>query len=239
VAQSLSTSRSTTPAATLPDASLARTLLTAGALAGPVYIGLGLGQALLRPGFDLTRHDLSLLSNGELGWIQIANFLVSGLLVIAGSVGLRGTLRTGPGRSWGPLLLAGYGLGLIGAGIFVADPAFGFPPGTPSTTPDSISWHALLHIVSAALGFAALIGSCGVFARRFAAQHEPVWAWYSGVTGAVFLFGFIGIASGSGATWSVLGFWVAVTLAWSWITAIFLRQRRALVSGGSPPGGPT
>jgi len=81
---------------------------------------------------------------------------------------------------------------------------------------------------SAALGFAALIGSCGLFARRFAAQHDRAWVTYSSVTGVVFLFGFIGVAGGSGATWSVLGFWVAVILAWSWITTISLRYRSAL-----------
>jgi len=231
VAHSLSTSRTTTfrPLSTVSSARLDRSLLAAGALAGPVYIGLGLAQALLRPGFDITRHDLSLLANGDLGWIQIGNFLISGLLVIAGAVGLRRALHTGRGRTWGPLLLAGYGLGLIGAGMFSADPAFGFPPGTPADA-NSISWHGLLHILTAAVGFVALIGSCGVFARRFAAQHDRAWAAYSSMTGAVFLFGFIGVASGSGATWSVLGFWVAVTLAWSWITAVTLRHRNGVPS---------
>jgi hypothetical protein len=212
--------------ATLSHAGLDRVLLTAGALAGPVYIGLGLGQALLTPGFDITRHDLSLLSNGEFGWVQISNFLLSGLLVIAGAAGLRRTLLTGRGRTWGPLLLAGYGLGLIGAGLFVADPAFGFPPGTPPDA-NSISWHGLLHILCAALGFAALIGSCGVFSRRFSAEHQTGWTVYSIVTGLVFLAGFVGVASGSGNTWSVIGFWIAVVLVWSWITAISLRYRRA------------
>jgi hypothetical protein len=204
-----------------------RSLLTAGALAGPVYVGLGLAQALLRPGFDLTRHDLSLLANGDLGWIQVGNFLVSGLLVIAGAAGLRRTLHTGLGRTWGPLLLAGYGLGLIGAGLFAADPAFGFPPGTPADA-NSISWRGLLHILTAALGFAALIGSCGVFGRRFAGDQQPGWSAYSIVTGLVFLAGFVGVASGSGNSWSVLGFWVAMVLAWSWITAISLRYQRAI-----------
>jgi hypothetical protein len=228
VVQTPSTSRST-PLATFSGANLDRAWLTAGALAGPVYLALGLGQALLRPGFDLMRHDLSLLSNGELGWIQIGNFLLSGLLVIAAAVGLRRALGTGRGRTWGPLLLGGYGLGLIGAGIFGADPAFGFPPGTPAEA-NTISSHGLLHIVFAALGFAALIGCCGVFARRFAAQHEHAWAAYSIVTGVVFLFGFIGVASASGASWSVLGFWVAVVLAWSWITVISVRYRNAVIS---------
>ena len=228
MAHLLSTSRPTPLRwpVTLSGATADRKLLAAGALAGPLYVGLGLVQALLRPAFDITRHDLSLLANGELGWIQIGNFLISGILVIAGAVGLRRTLHTGPGRTWGPLLLAGYGLGLIGAGVFIADPAFGFPPGTPADA-NSISWHGLLHIITAALGFAALIGSCGVFGRRFAAAHQPGWTTYCVVTGLVFLAGFVGVASGSGNNWSVIGFWIAVVLAWSWITAISLRYQRA------------
>src|SRR3989441_5108147 len=107
-----------------------RTLLACGAVAGPLYLVVGLAQAFTRPGFDLTRHPLSLLSNGDLGWIQITNFLLSGLLVVAGAVGMRQALASGRGRTWGPLLVGVYGLGLIGAAFFVADPAQGFPPGT-------------------------------------------------------------------------------------------------------------
>jgi hypothetical protein len=179
--------------------------------------------------FDITHHDLSLLANGELGCIQIGNFLLSGVLVIAGALGLRRTLRNRLGRTWGPLLLAGYGLGLIGAGMFVADPAFGFPPGAPADA-NTISWHGLLHILTAALGFAALIACCFVFSRRFAVQHQRAWAAYSIVTGVVFFFGFVGVASGSGAYWSVLGFWVAVVLAWLWISAVSLRHLSAVPS---------
>jgi len=65
------------------------------------------------------------------GWIQIANFMASGALVIAGAVRIRRVLGGKRAGSWGPLLLAIYGLGLIGAGIFRADPASGFPPGAP------------------------------------------------------------------------------------------------------------
>jgi hypothetical protein len=66
-----------------------------------------------------------------------------------------------------------------------------------------------------------------VFSRRFAADHQRGWSAYSVVTGVVFLAGFVGVASGSGNSWSVLGFWIAVVLAWSWITALSLRYRRA------------
>ena len=58
------------------DAALTETLLRCGIAAGPLYILVGLGQILTREGFDMRRHPLSLLSNGELGWIQIANFLL-------------------------------------------------------------------------------------------------------------------------------------------------------------------
>lgn len=118
----------TTPAgvtstSTATSTRLTRTFLTCGIIAGPLYLLVGLIEAFTRPGFDITRHDLSLLSNGALGWIHSTNLIVSGLLVIAGTVGMRQTFHTGRGRTWTPLLVGIYGLGLIGAGIFVADPS--------------------------------------------------------------------------------------------------------------------
>ncbi len=44
-------------------------------MARPVYVVAGLIEILIRPGFDVTRHELSLMSLGNLRWIQIANFL--------------------------------------------------------------------------------------------------------------------------------------------------------------------
>ena len=46
---------------------LTRALLAAGVVAGPLfYVMVGI-QALTRPGFDIRRHPLSLLSLGDLG----------------------------------------------------------------------------------------------------------------------------------------------------------------------------
>ncbi|SRR6266566_9158944 len=78
-----------------------RALLICGLIAGPFYIVVGLIQAFTRPGFDITRHDLSLLANGDLGWIQIANLVVTGLLIVAFAFGVRQALHAGPGRTWG------------------------------------------------------------------------------------------------------------------------------------------
>lgn len=199
-----------------------RALLLAGAVAGPLYLVAGLVQAFTRPGFDIRRHDLSLLANGDLGWIQMSNLIVSGLLVIAGAVGMRRSLASGRGRTWGPLLVGVYGIGLIGAGFFTADPALGFPPGTPADA-HNVSWHGLLHFVSGGVGFLSLIAGCFVFARRFASSGKQGWAAYSVVTGVVFFLAFAGIAAGSGNSWTILGFWIGVVLAWSWITTMAVR----------------
>jgi hypothetical protein len=51
-------------------------------------------QMLVRHGFDIRRHALSLLTNGDLGWIQILNFVLPGLLVIAGALPPRPFLAT-------------------------------------------------------------------------------------------------------------------------------------------------
>src|SRR2546429_7425927 len=79
-------------------------------------------QALTRPGFDLRRHYLSQLGTGGLGWIQIGNFVVAGLLYLAFAVGIRSALHPGRAGTWGPLLIGSYGICLLVAGVFVADP---------------------------------------------------------------------------------------------------------------------
>jgi hypothetical membrane protein len=200
---------------------MTRALLAGGVIAGPLYLLVGLIEILTRPGFDVTRHQLSLMSLGDLGWIQITSFIVSGLLVIGAAVAMRRVLRSGRGRTWGPLLIGLYGLGLIAAGIFVPDPLNGFPPGMAEST--TISWHALLHFVSGAIGFLGLIVACFVFARRFRDQGQAGWATYSLLTGVLFLGAFIGIASGARVAALVIAFYIAVIIGWAWISVICAR----------------
>ena len=75
----------TMPRAAVARAVPTRTLLAGGIAAGPVFGVVAAAQVLTRDGFDLSRQPLSLLALGELGWIQIANFVVSGLLALAGA----------------------------------------------------------------------------------------------------------------------------------------------------------
>ena len=145
-------------------------LLACGVVAGPLFAVVGLTQAFTRPGFDLTRHALSLLSNGDLGWIQICNFLLTGLLFVACAVGMRQVMRGSRGGTWGPRLIAVLGVGLICAAFFRADPGLGFPPGTPADA-NTLSWHGMVHLMVGTVSFLSLIAACFVFARRFVAQR--------------------------------------------------------------------
>ena len=114
--QEITTPRPAAAAAVQPAAKPTGALLAGGLIAGPLYLVAGLAQALTRDGFDLGRHALSLLENGRLGWIQIGNFLVAGLLSIACAAGMRRVLAGGPGGTWGPRLVGVYGAGLVLAG---------------------------------------------------------------------------------------------------------------------------
>jgi hypothetical protein len=204
-----------------------RLLLACGAAAGPVYVLVGLIQVLMREGFDVRRHALSLLSNGDFGWIQTTNFLVSGALVLTGALGIRRALAPGRAGTWGPILLALYGVGLIGAGVYPADPGRGFPPGTPETA-TAISTAGLLHFVFGGIGFYALIAACFVFARRFASRGERGWAIYSVSSGVGFFVTFAAIASGATSPAALLAFYAAVVWIWGWHSAL---SRRVLNAG--------
>ena len=125
----------------------ARALLACGVAAGPLFVLVALAQAVLRAGFDPNDHPVSLLSLGDLGWIQITNFIVAGLLFVACALGMRRALHPGRAGTWGPWLVGAFGVSLVLGGVFVADPALGFPPGTPEGTADDMTWHGVLHAI--------------------------------------------------------------------------------------------
>jgi hypothetical protein len=200
-------------------------LLTCGVLAGPIYILVGLVQILTREGFDVTRHPLSLMSTGDLGWIQITNFIVTGILVVLGAIGLRRVAKGDKRWKRGALFVLLYGLGVIGGGIFITDPSLGFPPGTPNEYPETISWHGMLHFIFGQLGFLALIIATFVYARHFAAAKLRGWAVYSTLTGSFFVAAIVAGGAAMGAAWSMIALYVAVALSWVWLSALSLRGR--------------
>jgi hypothetical protein len=203
-----------------PGTRVTRSLLGYGVIAGPVYLVAGLAEALTRSGFDITRDDLSLLANGPLGWIHITLLVVTGLMTVAGAAGLRRALGGAPGGTWGPRLVGAYGLGLVAAGLLVADPMNGFPRGTPPGPAAHLSWHGAGHLAGAGAGFLCLVAGCFVVARWFTGHGRRGWAVYSRITGVAFLAGFAAAAAGSDSPAAVLAFWVAVAAAWAWLSAV-------------------
>lgn len=224
-----------------PHLTTTRLLLACGVLAGPLFVATAGIQTLTRDGFDLGHQPISLLSLGDLGWIQISNFVVAGLLSVAFAVGVRRVLRADRGR-WRPRLLALFGVGLVAGGTFVPDPALGFPPGTPDRIPDAMTWHGTLHAVAPPLSFAALILACALFARRFAAGQERGWAWYSAVTSALALV----LAAWPDTDGASVRLALAIAVGFGWMTALAIRLDKELRSrnpqrrsSGKPGGGTT
>jgi hypothetical protein len=197
------------------EARRTRMLLGGGAAAGPIFIAAALIQAATRTGFDAVKHPLSLLSLGELGWIQITNFVLAGLLFLATAVGLRRALDPGPASLWGPRLIGAFGVALIGGGVFVADPGLGFPPGTPQGVPDELSWHGAVHAAAPVVGFLALSLACFVFARRSLRLGERGWAGWSIFTGISIQV----LGAMSNMSLNFIPLWVAMVLGFGWASA--------------------
>jgi hypothetical membrane protein len=203
-----------------------RFLLTCGAVAAPLWAVVSLAQAATREGFDLTRHSLSALSNGSLGWLEIANFVIAGVLTIVGAVGLRRALHGTPGGKWAPRLVRVNGIGMIGGGVFVMDPADGFPAGTPNGMPQTLTWHSYGHMAAGSIAFIALIAACYVLGRHFSRAGNRGYAVASRVAGTALLVGYGWAVSGGKAGSLTLA--VGAIIAMLWISTVAARYRRSL-----------
>jgi hypothetical protein len=158
-------------------------LVRCGVAAGILFPVLSFGQALTHTGFDLRRHSLSSLTLGGLGWLQTVNFVLTGLLAIGCAVGLRRAMPPGRADTIGPALVGSYGMGMIGGGIFVPEPAFGWPAGGAEWRQPLSTSNDTLHTVFGVIAFMSLIVAGLVFARRFAGRRRRALAWYSAASG--------------------------------------------------------
>ena len=203
-------------------AQLRSPLLYAGVAAGPLYVGIGTLEAVLRDGFDIRVHSLSLLANGPAGWVHSAMMIITGLLTVLGAIGLRrGSASPKPsGVTIGGIAV--FGLGVAAAGFLRADPQGNFPLGTPAGPPEMITWHGIGHLVAGGIGFLGLIIACLAYARRSQRSGRRGWAVFSLITGVYYLISFAGIASGAGNAVINIAFTIAVALGWTWLTLLCL-----------------
>ncbi|WP_448811597.1 DUF998 domain-containing protein [Agromyces bauzanensis] len=202
---------------------LTRALVAAGAAAGPLFVVVASVQVVTREGFDLTRHPLSLLSLGDRGWVQIANFIVAGVLMLAFAVGTRRSLGSGPGHRWAPLLFGVFAVGLILGGAFTADPALGFPAGAPAGYPTEWTFHGTVHAIAPPLSFLAFVAATFVVARRLSWEGHTTSAVWTRVVGIACL-----VLTLPFELWMSVRLFVGIALAFAWISAyaVSLLRRR-------------
>jgi Protein of unknown function (DUF998) len=200
---------------------LDRRLISCGLVAGPLFTLVFLLEGAFKgSGYDALRHPVSSLELGANGWIQVVNFLVVGLLTIAFAVGLwRSRLRAGA------VLIGVWGVGLLGAGLFVTDPVSGFPVGTPPISDYTTS--GALHDGFSLPAFLALAAAMIVLSRG----HGFKWLLYSLLSATAYLVCF-GLASAgfnqAASLADVAGLFqrLTVTIGWAWTVVLALRVLR-------------
>ena len=225
---------------TLNSPRASRLLIACGAIGPILFILVFLVEGATRPGYSAWHNFVSDLSQSDQGWMQIANFLLCGMLMLCFALGLRQMLRSGKGAVWGPLLLGIFGLSLLIAGLFVTDPSLGYyPPGTSSSTH---TLHGTIHGANAPLAFGSLTIAIFVLARRFASDRAwRGWALYSLVTGILLVGSFIAclvvavLDQNGSLPNSPAGLLerIAIIIGWGWIALLalrLLRQERSSVS---------
>lgn len=222
-----------------PEIATVKQLLTWGAIAGPLFVITFLIQGFARLNYNPLRHPVSSLALGEFGWIQVTNFIVAGLLMLAFALGLRFALRPQRGSTWGLLLVAIWGIGLLGAGLFPTDPVSGYPPGTPGLLLNPTA-HGALHDQFSLAGFLALTMACFVFGHRFASRGERGWAFYSMITGFLFPLGIVLSSAAFSQNANLVAFGgliqrLTITIGWTWITLLAIHALKPVTESSSRP----
>lgn len=222
-----------------PGDGVNRWLLVGGVVGPLLFIVVMLIEGATRPGYDAWVQAASALSLSAWGWIQIVNFIVCGMLIVGFALGLRRALAAwGRGSTWGPLLLAALGLALLVAGVFVTDPAQGYPPGTPSGPSVMTTWHGAVHAFAGGLIFVVVLpAACYVMAAYFAREKGTrVWALYSLATGLVVWAGFAAfIAAGLSNGPAGLYERISIIAGWGWIALLALRCLRPIRESAVTP----
>jgi hypothetical membrane protein len=222
-----------------------RTLLLGGIVGPALFVLMVFIEGATRPGYDPMRHYVSLLSLGDGGWVQSANFVVSGALIAAFGVGLGRTWsRRRPGR-WIVGIIVAVGLAMIWCGVFVPDPAQGYPPGEQGLPagalvgiPSNPTLHAFLHFLGSIVTFVGLAVAGALNARRGTRWRGPAaraWTICSLLTAAIVIVGWVAgfMTSGLDGAPATAGLLQRVSLiaAMQWLVvtaAIELRSAAAL-----------
>lgn len=212
------------PAGSLP---VMKKLLYAGAIGPLLFIVVFLIEGFTRPGYSQWRHYVSQLATGPGGWVQVANFLVCGTLVLLFAIGLRAATRSVAA----PILLGIFALALLVAGVFSTDPALGYPPDAAQAH----TAHGMIHGFAGLAAFSTLPATAFVMSAWFARHGEKRWFWYSLAVGVVMIVTFIvsttvsAMDAAGTLTNAPTGFFqrIAIITGWTWMAMTALHLIRA------------
>lgn len=153
--------------------------LAAGIAAPVIFTTTFIVQAAFRPGYSHVADPVSALAAGPNGWVQDANFLVTGALLVMFAVGVHRSLPPTRWRAPASALLGISGLGLALAGAFPARDATGAFATNPAH-----GTAATLSFLGAGIGL-ALAGTA------LTGRRSHALAAYTATSGAVTALAFI------------------------------------------------
>lgn len=210
-----------------------------GVVAGPLFVAGFTALGARAPEYDWRRDVVSSLAHGPLGYLQRLNFLGAGASYVLAASGLVRCPRRVIGSRTLPTLVAVAGLGLIGAGLFVADPVSGFPAesrnhdsGDSARLTADRSRSDRLHNICALTVFVDVPLAGLLEAASFARDGERRWASFSAASSIVMSGSFVmfvrAFADASNGTRRVGVFQrISIAVGLSWLSA---RSLRALTS---------
>lgn len=137
----------------------------AGILAPAIFVAVFTIEGWLRPGYDPLSTYVSALSLGPRGWVQIANFMLLGVLLLLFTLRVAAEFQSGKASRGGPLLLVIISVLFMISGPLVMDPT--------GTQLDLASLHGTIHGLAGGILFILMPVSCFVFLRHF--RLDPDW----------------------------------------------------------------
>jgi hypothetical membrane protein len=146
-------------------------LLCCGIIGAALFSIVNFTFGALSPDYDVARQSVGDLEMASFGWVQSANFILTGLFMTAFAWGLRMELVSGPGAVSLPALQAALGIIMSLLGIFVHTPV-----------------HTILGIVF----FIVIVFNFLIFARRFSMDTRwKGWASYTIASAAAMIVLFV------------------------------------------------
>jgi len=208
------------------DCSTAQSLLAICGIIGPILKSIVVATlAFLWPGYSHVSQFMS-----ELGAIDAPNAIVMsvtlvvfGFLMICFAFGLHKGIGQGKGSIVGPVLVAIYGAGQVGNGIFPCAPGCADPWEIGSFT-------GMMHTVTSYVGYVAILLAMLVISRRL--KKDKNWLSYSSFSiviglisiGAFLLFSFV--LSGFLIPWAGLFQRLRHGIVFLWIIVMAVRLLR-------------